>query len=252
MSTYSELKNYSRRKLNGKYGLTIGVTLTIFLCNIVLSYVVEWIVAPKNPLSLAAFEIVVFLVSLLLGMLMSGRTYLYMNILYDREASFGDLKQGFIEHPEKALMLQIPFALAGMLATAPLHVYQLFYMGSLNRDVLFYCLVLAFAGFVAEAALDLVFSQVYFLLHDFPDRSVTELFAASAKLMQGHIGQYFLLFLSYLPWLMASAFLFFIPAPFIISQIYAAQAAFYQALTGSRTTGGTSRSNTAPWQPYSY
>ena len=241
MRTLAELKFFSQKKLTGRYGLTIGVTLTIFACDLLLSVLVEYIVPPKSIALFVAYECVIFLLDLLLGMLLSGQTYLYMNILYDRQAAFSDLKQGFIEHPEKAMMLQLPFAASATIATAPLQLYQFFFYESRDRDLLFWCMVIAMAGLIAQIVLSLVFSQVYYLLHDFPERRVPELFGASAKLMRGHIGQYFLLLASYIPWLLISAMLFFIPALFIMSQMNAAQAAFYQRLMSGhdRRTGSS-------------
>ncbi|MCR5675139.1 MAG: DUF975 family protein [Lachnospiraceae bacterium] len=234
--TSSELKHFSQRKLSGKYGVTIAVTLTVFVSNLLLSMIVQWLVPPDSVALFFAYTVVVFLVDLLFGLLVSGRTYLYMNILYDREVSFADLKQGFLEHPEKAMFLQLPFALAGSLATTPVEFYQIFYYNrqQADRNMLFLCMLIGTAGIIVSVILELVFSQVFYLLHDFPEKAVPDLFRASAKLMRGHKGQYFLLLLSYVPWLMLSAMLFFIPALFIISQMYAAQTAFYQNLTGRK------------------
>lgn len=231
LAAISRLKVYSLQKMNGKYGMTVAVTVLILALNFFFSIVISLIVPPENIFLFAASEFVVFLVDLLMGMLVSGRTYLYMNILYDRTATFGDLKQGFTEHPEKAVLLQVPFALAACIAAAPMSYYQIFYLTSPDRQVLFVCLLISLAGFIGELVLSLIFSQVFYLLHDFPERKASELFAASARLMKGHIGQYFLLLLSFLPWLFLSVLLFFIPALFIMSQMYAAQTAFYQSLT---------------------
>ena len=68
-------------------------------------------------------------------------------------------------------------------------------------------------------------------MHDFPDRSAKELFQASIKLMKGQKFRYFMLLLGYVPWLLLSAFLLFIPALFVMSQMYTAQAFFYKNLT---------------------
>ena len=211
--------------------MTIAVTLTLLACSLFLSLLVDQLVPVSNIALFAASTFATFLIDLLLGTLVSGEAYLYMNIVYDREASFGDLKQGFAEHPEKAMLLRIPFAAAATLASSPMVFYQIFYRNTPDRSVLFYCMLLSAAGLAIEVILELVYSQVFYLLHDFPERRTTELFSASARLMRGHIGQYALLLLSYLPWLFLSALLFFIPALFVVSQINAVQAAFYRSLT---------------------
>ena len=237
MKTSSELRFLSLKKLNVKYGMTIAVTLTVIGCSLALSWILDMVMSPDSLFSLIAFEAVVFLSDLLLGVLVSGQAYIYLNIAYDKEVSFRDLKQGFTEHPERAAMLRIPFALAAMAATVPLHIYQLFFWESQNRDALFICMLAAIAGFAAEIAVELVFAQVFFLMHDFPDRSAGELLRASMKLMKGQKLRYFLLLLGYVPWLLLSAFLLFIPALFVMSQMYTAQAFFYRELTSARDLG---------------
>ncbi len=230
MKTSSELRFYSLHKLDGFYGPAVGVSVTVLVINLALSFVVEMIVQPTNIFSYAAYEVVCFLANLLLGLLVSGEAYFYMNIVYGKGAQFKDLSAGWKEHPEKAMLLRIPFALAGTLATAPVNIYVLFLKEAQDRNVLFVCLLLTAAGAAIEVILELVYAQVLYLLHDFPERSVTELFRASAKLMDGHKGQYFLLILSYLPLLFVGVVLFFIPALFVLTQLNTVQAAFYQAL----------------------
>ena len=234
MKTSSELRFFSLQKLNGSYGPAVAVTVTVLAINLVFSFFVEMIVQPSNIFSYAAYEVVCFLANLLLGVLISGQAYFFMNIVYGKEAHFSDLSAGWKEHPEKAILLRIPFALAGTLATAPINIYVLFLKDAMDRNVLFVCMLLATAGGVIEVLLEIVYAQVLYLLHDFPDRSVTDLFRASARLMDGHKGQYFLLVLSYLPLLVAGVMLFFIPALFVMSQLNAVQAAFYQALVGPK------------------
>ncbi|MCR5178434.1 MAG: DUF975 family protein [Lachnospiraceae bacterium] len=234
MKTSSELRFLSLQKLNGKYGMTIAVTITVIGCSLALSWILDIAMSPDSMFSLMAFEIVVFLSDLLLGVLVSGQAYIYLNIAYDKEVSYKDLKKGFTEHPERAAILRIPFALAATAAALPLHIYQLFFWESQNRDVLFICMLAALAGAMAEIAVELYLSQVFFLMHDFPDRSAKEIFLASIKLMKGQKFRYFMLILGYIPWLFLSAFLLFIPALFVMSQMYTAQAFFYRNLTEKR------------------
>ncbi len=234
MKTSSELRFFSLQKLNGFYGPAVAITVTVLLINLAFSYFVEIIVQPSTLLSYAAYEVVCFLANLLLGVLVSGQAYFFMNIVYAKGAHFADLSAGWKEHPEKAILLRIPFALAGTLATAPVNVYVLFLKEGQDRNVLFVCLLLATAGLAIEVILEIVYAQVMYLLHDFPERSVPDLFRASARLMDGHKKQYVLLMLSYLPLLFAGVMLFFIPALFVLSQLNAVQAAFYQALVNPR------------------
>ncbi|MCR5094397.1 MAG: DUF975 family protein [Lachnospiraceae bacterium] len=231
MREFSEVKFFSLQKLSGKYGVTVGVTLLLFACSIVEGILVEQLAPPVNLASFILYEIIAFLVNILMGILVSGRTYLYMNIIYDRPAAFADLRQGFVQHPEKAVILQIPFALAASLMTIPLEVFQLFYWDTRDLQVMQNCLSFFVIGLVVYLAVQLLFAQVFFLLHDFPERRPLELFQASVRMMRGHKMTYALLFLSFLPLFLLSALLFFVPVLFVISQLYVVQAGFYRALT---------------------
>ena len=46
------------------------------------------------------------------------------------------------------------------------------------------------------------FTQVFFIMLDFPELSAKECLKRSRRLMKGHKWQYFLLMVSFLPWLM--------------------------------------------------
>ena len=47
-----------------------------------------------------------------------------------------------------------------------------------------------------------LYSQVFFIMLDFPELSAKECLKRSRRLMKGHKWQYFLLMVSFLPWLM--------------------------------------------------
>ena len=64
-----------------------------------------------------------------------------------------------------------------------------------------YGLCMILSGIVS-LALNLFYAPAFFLLHDFPQYSARELLAMSRRLMTGHKGRLFYIYLSYLPLLL--------------------------------------------------
>ncbi len=61
-----------------------------------------------------------------------------------------------------------------------------------------YALCTIFSG-VISIMLSLWYAQAFYLLHDFPQYSARELLARSRKLMKGHKGRLFYIYVSFIP-----------------------------------------------------
>lgn len=75
----------------------------------------------------------------------------------------------------------------------------------------------------------LAYSQAYFILSDNPDMDGWAALKASEQMMMGHKEELFMLYLSFLPWLLLCVFVF--PALYVMPYMNATMAEFYDRIS---------------------
>lgn len=235
LKTASELKAIAKERSLDKYGILILANIIIF----VLQMAISSIVTISDSGSLVIFtinEIIILIVQILLGILVSGKAYLYMNLIYSQTVSTSDIFFGLKQHPNKAVMIQSLFVLADFLASLPASII-LFILTPDSPFSLRIALFVAVAiGIVVNIYVSLTYSQAFYLLHDYPDRSAKELLAYSKSLMQGNRLKLFYLHISFIPLIIFGCLTFFIPLLWISVYRYATLTAFYQNLIAAGNT----------------
>ena len=236
LKTAAELKAIAKERSLDKYGIIILANIIIF----VLQMAISSIVTISDSGSLVIFkinEIIILIVQILLGILVSGKAYLYMNLIYSQTVSTSDIFFGLKQHPNKAVMIQSLFVLADFLASLPASII-LFILTPDSPFSLRIALFVAVAiGIVVNIYVSLTYSQAFYLLHDYPDRSAKELLAYSKSLMQGNRLKLFYLHISFIPLIIFGCLTFFIPLLWISVYRYATLTAFYQNLIAAGNTG---------------
>lgn len=76
----------------------------------------------------------------------------------------------------------------------------------------------------------LAYSMTFYVLRDNPNMSATEAITESRRIMDGHKGQLFVLYLSFIGWLLLSALTFGILLLYVTPYMDATVAAFYDAI----------------------
>lgn len=236
LKTAAELKAIAKERSLDKYGILILANIIIF----VLQMAISSIVTISDSGSLVIFtinEIIILIVQILLGILVSGKAYLYMNLIYSQTVSTSDIFFGLKQHPNKAVMIQSLFVLADFLASLPASII-LFILTPDSPFSLRIALFVAVAiGIIVNIYVSLTYSQAFYLLHDYPDRSAKELLAYSKSLMQGNRLKLFYLHISFIPLIIFGCLTFFIPLLWISVYRYATLTAFYQNLIAAGNTG---------------
>lgn len=266
--TNSHLKQEARQALSGKWG--IAVLMTMFTG--VVSY--SFSITSSESITVS----IVSLIGTVLNILISvGITSFMLKICCNQKesASFKDIFYGFQCHPGKAILLyllEVLYLLPGSVIFGVLLVVAcmvfLFSSGITAENMLFAMYTNSYANFDASVVITLTviifllfiaymvyafyitatYSMVYFLLLDYPDLSVTEIWKRSAKLMKGNRFRYFKLLLSFVPWAIASIFTLFIGLLWLEPYMNAACTEFYLDLVqnqaySSREDTYTSASN---------
>ena len=223
---YLQLKIRARQALQGN--MAVAVSSGVVYSLIYLA-VVNLLGAGSDSLSALWVRLSTIAVSLLSGVFLSGFAYQNLRIVYGDRAKVSDMFHGFSEEPNKAILIQVVFTVYSLLCSIPLAVYEMTSGESYDMMVGFGLSMLSSA---LSFLVTLPLSQVFYLLQDFPRRSVKELFSASVRLMQGQKLRLFLLTLSFLPLFLLSGFLMFIPLFWLMPYYRATRAAFYKDLVG--------------------
>ncbi|WP_026528322.1 DUF975 family protein [Butyrivibrio sp. VCD2006] len=234
-----EIKAIARDRLLGHYGTTIGALILYRIIAFLMINIVTAAIIPANLLTYLIYFGSTILVNLFLGVFDSGLAYLFMNVVYSQSVSTADLFHGFKNHPDKAILLHVPIAVANTLTVIPLQVLSAMLMKSSRTTAIIdvryivIALVTSILMTVANIYVRLMFSQSYFILQDFPDKKSSDILKASMSLMKGSKLRLLLLYISFIPMVLLGAVSCFIPLFWIGAYASASDAAFYQDLIAS-------------------
>ncbi|MCR5656869.1 MAG: DUF975 family protein [Butyrivibrio sp.] len=222
------LKATARERLLGRMGTLLAATVLYQIIQFFITEFVSAIVSPTNTITLVIYFVSAFLLELFFGVFVSGFAYLYLNVIYAQSISVADIFYGFRQNSDKALIIQIPFAIASTLLSVALSVgYYLMRIKAPGEQISF-AVAFAVLGFILLIYLKLNFAMSFFLLHDFPERSAFDLLKTSEKVMRGYRFRLFKLYLSYIPLFLLGIITFFVPLLWIKVYKETAFAAFYQ------------------------
>lgn len=196
--TTSQLKQVARGLMIGKYRNAITILLASDLILNTLSLFTT--TASDSFIGLAIGLIISFILLLLGCILHVGQCSFYLNVACGQTYQFTDLFYGFNIHPDKTLLMQIITQILTALPLIPAIIVMLMavYSDEMILLFLFGCL-LSILGVGLSWWISLRYSQVYYLLLDFPDCSVKELLSLSWKRMKGNVGRLLYLQISFLP-----------------------------------------------------
>ena len=233
----SQLKGIAKEQSLGKYGTLIGANVIIFAIQLLVSSLTT--VSTSGSILLIIIEnLITIIINILLGTLMSGKAYLYMNLLYSQTVSTSDIFFGLKQNPQKAVIIQSVFVLLDFLVTIPSQIVLILYLNSGSANLLSALIFVLALGLIINVYVSLMYSQSFFILHDFPDRSAKEILSLSRNLMKGNKFRLFYINVSFIPLYILGCISLFVPLLWIGVYRYATNCAFYQDLIA-----GTSRND---------
>lgn len=202
--TSAQLKQIARGLMIGKYRNAISILLA---SDLIISTLSLFTSTSTGSLAGLAIGFVISFIIVLFGTILSvGQCSFYLNIACGQKYQFSDLFTGFKVHPDKTILTQLIIQLLTAIPMIPAIVVMLITISS--EEMVFFlvgCLLLI-VGCGVSWWLSLKFSQVYYLLLDFPDYSAMELLKMSWKLMKGHTGRLLYIQVSFLPLMLAGLF----------------------------------------------
>lgn len=212
----SELKRQAKLSLKGKWGLAVLLTVIVFLISTVLPLVVEiilsggftqWLYQDETPFGASIFStlLVIALVPLTVAVY-----WFYLTLVRTENPTiykvFSIYKDG-----KNTLKLIFASILQGVL-------------------IFLWTLLLIIPGIIKSMS----YSQMFFLLRDFPELTTLEAISESKKRMKGLKWKYFLMHLSFIGWGILCLFSIGIGFLWLVPYIGTTMAIFYNELIASQ------------------
>ncbi len=224
-----QLKAIAKEKSLGRYGTLIGANLIIIAIQLFVTAITTFSTGGSIIL-IVINNLITLIVNILLGLLMSGKAYLYMNLLYSQTVQTSDIFYGLKQNPQKAVTIQALFVIVDFLVTIPTQILLVLYERQPSTTSIAYISFALSVGLIVDVYVYLTYSQAFFILHDFPDRSAKEILATSRHLMKGNRFRLFYLNVSFIPLYILGAVAMFVPLLWVSVYRYATTCSFYQDL----------------------
>lgn len=196
--TSAQLKQAARGIMIGKYRNAISILLA---SNLIISTLSLFTTSASNStLGIIIGLIINFLITLFGTILTVGQCSFYLNVACNQTYQFSDLFTGFKIHPDKTIITQLIIQLLTALPLLPAIGVILYSFQAYNIIVVFLVgCILFILGVGISWWISLRYSQVYYLLLDFPDYSAKELLRMSRELMKGNVGRLLYIQVSFIP-----------------------------------------------------
>ena len=240
MTFYKEnkaLKADARESLLGH--LTTAV-ISVFLYTLATSLIVELVANFQSGsviLSLVLSAVIFYVVSICSHMLRIGLASIFLQLLYQKKASIGDLFRAFHENSDTAVtistfisLLELACMLPAIIALAVIPV------NGLTPGLGLVILLLA-AGAIGIIAVRIRYALVAYLFLDYPEYSAGELIRGSVRMIKGHKMRLLKLYLSFIPLYFLGVLSFGVAGMWVISYSKAAVAAFYRDIMAGIRAG---------------
>ena len=234
----SELKAQARGQLLGHYGTVIWAMMLAQILQLLVTDVVTSLIDTSSTLGTVFYYAVTILTAILLGLFNVGQAYLFLKLACGQMISISDIFYGFRKQVDKSLIVLTVITVLTNLCTAP-YTYFLNKLMTVNISsslsiqydwhfeyFLPFCIACT-VGSIALIIVNLLFSQVFYLLLDFPDYSAKDLMLYAIRLMKGNMGRLFYIEVSFIPLFLLGILSFGIGLLWITPYVNATMANFF-------------------------
>lgn len=210
----SSLKSAAKGQLLGKYGTVAAITLLMGLCLFPILMLINFLIGTGSVISVFLYSAAQFLFQILVGFFLAGEAYVYLSIASGAAPSIKDLFRCFGEDASKVVYIQAAAGGISVLCSLPSLIIGVFTLQSLPQlteeslasneisgdAVLFLVYAVVYlAGTIISVFVNLMLSQRFYLMMDFPEYSPSKILKMSIWLMKGNKGRLFYIMLSFIP-----------------------------------------------------
>lgn len=230
-------KLWARESLQGKWGMAILGMMAAPFMNTIGIMAANSLFPGTGFLAWLLGEAFLMIISLLSMIVSTGYNYMLLNMARGRSYGSGDLICMFRKGSDGVLTAGLVMALIDTLVMVPF--YYLINMtepsGGTAEALAAWMqpVMLSMLGGTAVGVLvKLPFSMTFYLLADDPQKKGIQALKESVGLMKGHILQFLVLQLSFVPMMILSFVTLYIGLLWIMPYMYASMTAFYMDVTG--------------------
>jgi uncharacterized membrane protein len=240
----SELKGEARETLAGRYGRYILMLFLLFGISFAFQAVINMFTTVPSVMLIVSgdanssftltFEIIQLIliscVTILVGTARPGLSLFCLKLYCGKQASVSDLFYAFRGNFKKSLALSAAVIGAQIVCLLPYKILTLIYQLEGSFEILMFSIAAFLIGVCIYIPIEIMLSQTFYLMLDFPQYSASELLRMSIKITEGHRGRLFYMELSFIPMFLLAMLSFGIGLFWVIPYINMTYTGFYMDL----------------------
>ena len=248
-------KACAKQFLSGKWGIAILAMMAAPALNTIGTMAAIKLFPGDSFLAWLLEEAFLFIVSLLSMVISTGYNFMLLNMARGREYRFGNLIYMFKKGSDGVLSAALIMALIDTVLMIPF--YYMVNMTAPAAETMEAVLewsqpimYSALAATVLGVVIKLPFAMAFYILADNPQMKGREALKKSASLMKGHMMQYLVLQISFIPLMFLSILFLYVGLLWVMPYIYATNTIFYMDVTGElKETHKKHMHEVADWIP---
>lgn len=248
-------KACAKQFLSGKWGIAILAMMAAPALNTIGTMAAIKLFPGDSFLAWLLGEAFLFIVSLLSMVISTGYNFMLLNMARGREYRFGNLIYMFKKGSDGVLSAALIMALIDTVLMIPF--YYMVNMTAPAAETMEAVLewgqpimYSALAATVLGVVIKLPFAMAFYILADNPQMKGREALKKSASLMKGHMMQYLVLQISFIPLMFLSILFLYVGLLWGMPYIYATNTIFYMDVTGElKETHKKHMHEVADWIP---
>lgn len=248
-------KACAKQFLSGKWGIAILAMMAAPALNTIGTMAAIKLFPGDSFLAWLLGEAFLFIVSLFSMVISTGYNFMLLNMARGREYRFGNLIYMFKKGSDGVLSAALIMALIDTVLMIPF--YYMVNMTAPAAETMEAVLewsqpimYSALAATVLGVVIKLPFAMAFYILADNPQMKGREALKKSASLMKGHMMQYLVLQISFIPLMFLSILFLYVGLLWVMPYIYATNTIFYMDVTGElKETHKKHMHEVADWIP---
>lgn len=228
--TISDLKASARGHLEGNYANSALIIVAFIFLSSITGLMSSTSGATQTFLLNLIILATAIIVSTIPYLLKAGLFHFFLKLCCNANSDIKDVFCAFKINGKRNFAYSLLMMIIENLCLLPgsFYLYKSLAIDSTFNTV---AIVLLVAGVLVYALINVCFSQVFFLMFDFPDKKMTELIQLSLYLMKGQKLRFVIMWLSFIPLLFVSYLTCGIGLLWVLPYKYSTYACFYLELT---------------------
>ncbi len=223
----ADLKNTAKTKLDGHYGTCINVLLLVVMFNYLATSLINILIPGIDTTSSILSLLLSIAATILLAVFDTGMAYFFLSLASGGACDRMQILHGFQNQPDKSVKVSCALVFLNIICLTPYQYLGLIAIRTRTLRDIYITLIALVIGLVIYIPLDLLLSQTYFILVDFPKYTALEALRTSCKIMKKHAFKYLWLEITFLPLMLLGVLSFFIGFLWIIPYMKTTYACFY-------------------------